>query len=650
VRGWDDDAALAATEVALGPDPSTRRPAAPPPRRWRAVALAAAVLALVAATDDGSVGADRLRSGGAARVPDVPTDLGPRPEPPATATSASRPSTTAVVAPGTAAPTAAPSEPTDPPAAEPAAGEAPPAVDGAAAPPAPDPPAAADDAVVSRAIPDVAALAPPPAAAPPWAASTHTTAAGYVSTDAGCAAGTSGAALDAWFAGRMGPVLGHDYQHVYPLGDGRHLWLFQDTFIDHGGGATTFDGAAFAHNTALVQEGACFTLLHRGSAAAPASFEPGTGERRLATWFWPMGGEAVDGRLQVVWAEMRKDPYEPGFADGLGWHPVRTWLGVYDTSTLRRLAFAPAPDPGVAPIYGYAVASAGEWTYLFGNTFEQNLVREGGYWNGPHSATAVFLARVPRGQLGASPEYRTADGWSPDPAAATPISQRYWVENPMQPRYLGGQWVSVAKVDGYWGEELVVDVANEPWGPWTTVAHRALPPRGGDPLMNTYHAHLLPWLEGDQVVVTVSQNARNMRRDAWPAPWRYRLRVVGHPLVPPPPDPAPIPEETSTTAVDTTPAPETSSAPPPDTAAPATTATTTSIAPATTVAPTTSIAPTTTTIPSGSSTSTSTAPAPTTAAPASTAPVATAPPPATSGSSSTTAPAAGPGAAEPAPG
>ena len=31
---------------------------------------------------------------------------------------------------------------------------------------------------------------------------------------------------------RVGPVLGWDYQHVYPLGGDRYLWLFQDTFID----------------------------------------------------------------------------------------------------------------------------------------------------------------------------------------------------------------------------------------------------------------------------------------------------------------------------------------------------------------------------------------------------------------------------------
>ena len=56
----------------------------------------------------------------------------------------------------------------------------------------------------------------------------------------------------------------------------------------------------------MVQDGRCFTLLHRGTAAAPQSFEPGTGEQILNRWFWPLGGELSGGSLRVFWAEMAK--------------------------------------------------------------------------------------------------------------------------------------------------------------------------------------------------------------------------------------------------------------------------------------------------------------------------------------------------------
>ena len=120
------------------------------------------------------------------------------------------------------------------------------------------------------------------------------TPAGYVATDVGCASGTSAGALDAFFRDRIGPVLGHDYQHVYDLGGDRRLWLFQDTFVDQGGTATRLDRAAFVHNTAMLQEGRAsrYSIAERRPRRHPSSK---AGERRLSRWFWPLGGETIDG-------------------------------------------------------------------------------------------------------------------------------------------------------------------------------------------------------------------------------------------------------------------------------------------------------------------------------------------------------------------
>ncbi|MDQ3176527.1 MAG: Ig-like domain-containing protein [Actinomycetota bacterium] len=455
------------------------------------------------------------------------------------------------------------------------------------APPSPpSPPSPPDGPTLRRPIPapqSEPSEEPEPGLAP-WSVTTRTTDAGYVATDVGCTADSSAAALDDFFADRIGPVIGHDYQHVYPLGDGRSLWIFQDTFVDHPGVAGSFDRSRFSHNTAMLQDGDCFTLLHRGTAGEPASFEQGTGETTLSRWFWPMGGETSDGVLSVFWVEMINTDDPLGPFDGLSWHPNSTWLATYDADSLARLDFRPAPNAGVQPVYGYAVSSDEEYTYLFGNSFDQNLYRQGGYANGPHSATATWLARVPLGQLDEAPEYRTAEGWSADASDARPILQRFWAENPMQPRYLGGQWVAATKVDGYWGDELMIDVANEPWGPWTTVSRTAAAPRGNDPLMLTYHAYLMPWLDDSgSLVVSLSQNARLMLRHAWPFPFRYRLRFEPAAFVTPPPDPPrdPPPDRPTTTSADPPPTRETA----PPTTVPSTTV------PPTTVPPTTARSP-----------------------------------------------------------
>jgi hypothetical protein len=478
--------------------------------------------------------------------------------------------------------------------------------------------------VVARPIPNKQPAAPPPptAAPPPWAESTRSTAGG-LATDVGCAENVNAAGLDAFFADRVGPVLGWDYQHVVPLGGGRHLWLFQDTFIDHTGGAARLDQASFVHNAALVQDGRCFTLLHAGTAAAPDEFEPGDGTGdTLSKWFWPMGGDSDGTTAWVFWAEMVKDPIDPAPPDGLGWHPERTWVATYDAATLERLDFRPAPNDGAAPIYGYAVESDSTYSYLFGNTFEQNLTREGGFWNMPHSGSRIWLARVPLHAFQSAPEYRTRDGWSMDPADAVPVVERFNVENPMQPRLLDGQWVSATKVDGYWGSLFVIDVAEHPWGPWHPVDLAPLLPRRGDPLMNTYHAHVLPWRDGfGSVQIAVSNNARDMPRDAYGDPWRYRPAVFHRPYVDTPTptttQPPPPPTPTTTTVAPTT--------EPPTTVTDTTTTTTT-------VPPTTTTSTTTTTVPPTTPTTTApptTAP-PTTPTTTSTTPPTSAPPPPTS--------------------
>lgn len=490
------------------------------------------------------------------------------------------------------------------------------------APPATAPPLDDQPSVVARPVP-VAPPPPPPAAPPaPWADSVFTTFGGHVSTDVGCVRDLSAQALDEFFAQRIGPVLGWDYQHVYPLGGNRHLWLFQDTFIDHSNTASTLDKASFIHNSAMIQDGNCFRLLHRGSTSQPSPFELGTGTSTLSTWFWPMGGEVHDGQLHVFWVRMRKDTPDPTPPDGLGWHPDATFVGTYDPNTLARLDFRQATQGGATPIYGYAVQSDAEWTYLFANSFEQNLAREGGWLNGPHSGTRMFLGRVPLGQIYDQPEYWTPDGWIQDRRLAVPILERHWAEFPFQPRLIDGQWIAATAVNGYWGDQFELDVAIDPWGPWTTVESRPLAPRGADPTMNTYHAHLMPWRDGfGQAVVSVSNNARDMLRDAWPNPFRYRPMITASPWRIPPPPPT-----TSTTTTTTAPETTTTSS---TTTVPATTTTSTTTTTTTAVPDTTTTTSSTTTSTSTSTTTTSTTTS-TTSTPTST----TEPPP----SSSTTSP------------
>jgi hypothetical protein len=354
----------------------------------------------------------------------------------------------------------------------------------------------------------------------------------YIVSPMGCARRLNARWLHARFRGRFGPLVGADGQHVVRIGRRRHLWLFSDAYLDYTNRASNLHETQRVGNVAALQSGRCFRLIRRGTRARSADFEPGYPRMPRGNSFWPLGGEAHHGRVYVFWAEMQYDgPPPPG--DGIYRHPVRTWLATYDATTLTRLRLRPAPNDGVFPQYGFAVASDATHTYLFGNSNLLNLSYEGGFYNGPHSATRMYLARVPRGQFGQRPVYRTARGWSTNPRAAVPFSSRFWTENTMQPRFMRGRWVAVTKKDGLWGTRTIVEIAARPWGPWRVVSRRIIRPFRGYDEMNNYQPIILPY-RGPRggLIIAMSQNARNWldavedfsmyRPQVYAEPWPFR--------------------------------------------------------------------------------------------------------------------------------
>ena len=352
--------------------------------------------------------------------------------------------------------------------------------------------------------------------------------AGYVVSRMGCVRRITAPSIHARFRDGFGPLVGVDGQHAIRIGRGRYLWLFSDAYLDYTNRASNLHETQRVGNVAALQRGRCFKLIRRGTRARSAAFEPGYPRMSRESSFWPLGGQAHRGRLQVFWAEMQRDEVPPP-GDGIYRHPIRTWLATYDARTLERLRLLPARNDGVFPQYGFAVASDATHTYLFGNSNLLNLTYEGGFYNGPHSATRMYLARVPRGRLRLPPVYRTARGWSPNPRAAVAISARFWTENTMQPRFISGRWVAVTKVDGFWGTRTIVEVAARPWGPWRVVSRRIVRPLRGYDEMNNYQPIILPYRgRSRNLIIAMSQNARDWL-DAVEDFSMYRPQVYAEP-------------------------------------------------------------------------------------------------------------------------
>ncbi len=312
---------------------------------------------------------------------------------------------------------------------------------------------------------------------------------------------------------------GGDYPHAYSLPDGRVLWLFQDLHFSNDenlrndNAVDVANGTATnaAHNAGLVEQGECFTIL--GARGRDLIGDAQTLDSR--TWFWPMDGEiGIDGNLWIFMVEMQNPS---GGGAGYGAVPVRTWLAILNPTTLQQMYFEPAPDSS-ASLYGWSVVSTDQWSYLYSHCYRQ-------YVNSVNSVAQfdsacmpnTYLARVPRGNFIAAPEYWNGSGWSASSASAVPVASRN-VANPMSVQWFGDTFVSVTKENEWWGSRLLIDRAPAPQGPWTQIAQRTVSGDMKCQNCGNYGAVLMPWLDpqGKMVVGLSSGGDFNLwRSNAW---------------------------------------------------------------------------------------------------------------------------------------
>ena len=302
-----------------------------------------------------------------------------------------------------------------------------------------------------------------------------------------CASGLDSGSLNAFFSQAHGSFYGADYQRAYKLPDGRVLWMFQDAFITQTNGVKKL-----AHNVGMIQSGKCFSLLRAGTAAAPKPWIMWDKTIDRQQWYWPMGGEvSADGKtFHLMMAQMN----ERGATYLAHTEPTMMYVVNIRLSDLAVTGYAPAPNPS-PELYGWSVTSDATYTYLYSNCYKQF-----GYtW--PEDACTQYMkvARVPRGQLWAAPEYWNGSGWTGDAAAAVSIvsfvTTGYGI-NPGQVIFDGGRFVLIEKEGDWWGNNVLIQTSTSPAGPWTTAANISQPTKCGT-ACDTYFASWVPWKNPD---------------------------------------------------------------------------------------------------------------------------------------------------------
>jgi hypothetical protein len=322
-----------------------------------------------------------------------------------------------------------------------------------------------------------------------------------------CARSTEPNDLTTLFA-RNAMFSGADYQRPFPLPDGRVLWLFQDMYI-----TGRYGQATFVHNAGLVQSGGCFELLHTGDYARPAELVMADATQRRQRWFWPLAGEmGDDGLFHLFVAELR----ERGASYLTKVEPVATWKVAIDLTTLRVVDTRPAVNPSAA-LYGWSVASDDQYTYLYAHCYRQfgwsafPFVSPPVYIHDLDCSDEVRVARTTKGRFDQPLQYWDGNAWQADPSRAVSVVPTGRMVSASQFYRDGNRWISITKVGDWFGDQMVIDIATRPQGPYTTVRTFRIPEKCGE--CNTYFPALLPWRSWNGAWLLAISNNRFDRLD-----------------------------------------------------------------------------------------------------------------------------------------
>ena len=325
--------------------------------------------------------------------------------------------------------------------------------------------------------------------------------AGRLSSARGCATAPSGDPADYQraFDDRGPGWAGGDVTSSIALGDGRTLWLLGDTLLGEvapGGGFVRRPG--IVNNSAVLQDGGCFSKLLGGTAAQPGAWiAPPVAD---GTWYWPGSGVVAGDRLHVFLLRMARDGGPIG-------RMVDVDVATFSLPDLRLLSIGASPGDG-AVRYGMAAAVEGEWAYLWGTADRAG-----------DPGKVAYVARVVRGELADPSRWQFWSGrrWVSDPARAVPVLPADLGNQPSVHPYAGG-WLAVSKRDDMMGTEIAGWWAPRPEGPWSEAGSLLrIPDPGRDRFTYMATAHAASALADGSLLVTWNVNSFDfgqLERDA----------------------------------------------------------------------------------------------------------------------------------------
>jgi hypothetical protein len=268
------------------------------------------------------------------------------------------------------------------------------------------------------------------------------------------------APLPAWDAAfdRASGWVGGDGASSTPLGGGRTLWLFGDTFVGRVEGGRRVQAQLIANSLAVQPGGqpgpGSLEFFYRNDAAGLplAAFAPPDG----GAWFWPLHAVRTPAGLFLFLLQVeRTDP-----ASVFGFRVHSTMLARIAEPDAPPAAWRPElrPIPGTdgRRLVGTSVLTVGGVCYVYGTVEDA-----------PGRRRAI-VARVASERIWDFAQWRffAGQGWEPDSGRAAPVCDGVAAELSVSWQPGIGRYVMVHSA-AWPSPEMVVRYAAAPEGPWS---------------------------------------------------------------------------------------------------------------------------------------------------------------------------------------
>jgi Domain of unknown function (DUF4185) len=286
--------------------------------------------------------------------------------------------------------------------------------------------------------------------------------------------------------------LGADGAFSIDLGNGRVLWMFNDTFVArHPAG--TRPHAAFLHNTVAIQSGydpshATIRFYWRMRRSGPSEIFPSEGK----VWMWPGSGIRIGNRLLLfckrVTSERSQDSL--GFKS-LGWNAY--WVTNPDQEpTAWKLRLAARVSDTVA--MASQTLRVGSFVYLFGHGEPEHDLYAARW-------SADTMAQGSLGNL----QWWSGKDWSGSASNRQPIQKNAGTETSVQRDPDGPGFLEVDS-QGFGASDIVMLRAQNLEGPWSAPQIIYRPPESDAPDAFVYAGKSHAELKGADLVLTYVAN------------------------------------------------------------------------------------------------------------------------------------------------